>query len=65
MQVRETKVTYSEKHQWPTSDLFDNKDGNKGGHEIFSAVAGSQKLGKITFSKADLLIQRGCLNSLF
>lgn len=50
-------MTYPEKHERPTSNLFDNKDGNERSHQVLRAVTSSEQLGQVALSQTNLSVE--------
>lgn len=53
--------TYTEEHKRATADPLNNKNGNKGGKQIFCTVASGKELGVVVTRQTDLSVQRGGL----
>jgi hypothetical protein len=53
--------TYTEEHQWTTSDLLDDVDGDERGQEVFSSVASSHQLRGVTTTETNICVQNRSL----
>lgn len=51
-----SRGTYTEEHEWTTSDLFDDEDGDERGHEVFSPVASSHQLRGVTSTETNVRV---------